>query len=128
MRFEPLTFTFRYLLENHIECCWKNLRQHLQVSAARVKIIFSLAVHFGGYCLWRGISTIHKMSPFPQLCGRGHLCDRQWKHFTKPLNLTLEALFYTSKQYLLSEVKRLGISETVVPPPESPPKIAPLTV
>ena len=104
------------------------MRQRLQVSAARFKTVFPLAVHLGGYIRCMGKVNISPHVPLHKLCGRGPQCDRQGKSFTKTFNLTLVTVFLASEQYLLSHVERLGISEKVVLPPETSPKCLPLRV
>ena len=101
------------------------MRQQLQVSAARYKSVFPLAVHLGGYIRYGGkVNTSHHV-PLHELCGRGTQCDRQGKSFTEPFKLTLAVVFLTSGLYSLSHVKRLGIPENVVLPPDAPPKMPP---
>ena len=90
------------------------MRQQLQVSAARVKTVFPLAVHLGGYNGHWGKVNISLPTPLHHCCGRGPQWDRQGKSFTKPFNLTLAVVFIPSELYLLSDVERLGISEKVV--------------
>ena len=104
------------------------MRQQLQVSAARFKTVFPLAVHLGGYIRCVGKVNISPHVPLHKLCGRGPQCDRQGKNFTKPFNLTLAVVFLTSELYWLSHVERWDISEKVVLPSETPPKSLPLTV
>ena len=104
------------------------MRQQLQVSVARVKTLFPLAVHLGGYIRCVGKVNISQHVPLHKLCGRGPQCDRQGKNFTKPFNLTLAVVFLTSELYWLSHVERWDISEKVVLPSETPPKSLPLTV
>ena len=68
------------------------------------------------------------MSPSISIVGGVASVTARGKSFTKPFNLTLMVVFLTSNKYLLYQVKRNGISEKVVLPPETPPKIVPLIV
>ena len=104
------------------------MRQQLQVSAARVKTVFPLAVHLGGYIQYGRTLNISLNFPHCKLCGRGPKCDRRGKKLFKPFNLTLAAVVFTSELYWLSHVERFGILGKVVLPPETPPKCLPLTI
>ena len=84
------------------------------MSAARVKTVFPLAVHLGGYKGHGGKPNISRNAPLHQRCGKGPQWDRQGKSFTKPFNLTLAVVFVSSELYLLSQVERLRISEKAV--------------
>ena len=106
----------------------ENVRQQQQVSVARVKTLFPLAVHLGGHNRCGGKFNTSRNAFLHQLCGRGPQCDCQGKSFTKPFNLTLVVVFLTSDLCLLTLVVRLGFLEKVVLPPRSPPKGLPLTV
>ena len=101
------------------------MRQQLQVPATRVESVFPLAVHLGGYIRSERKVKIFQHIPLHYLCGRGHQCDRQGKSFTKAFKLTQLVVFLASELYWLSHVERLGISEKVVLPPETPPKCLP---
>ena len=79
-----------------------------------VKTVFPLAIHLGGHSRCGRIVKILRNTPLQYLCGRGPRWDRQGKNFTKAFYLTLTVVFLTSELYLLSQVKRLGISEKVV--------------
>ena len=89
------------------------MRQQLLVCAARVKSVLPLAVHLdldiGVFAkvniLWEASQEISG--------GRGALCDRQWKKFTRPVKLTLVAVLLTSESYLLSHIQRSEISQSV---------------
>ena len=98
------------------------MRQQLQVSAARVKTVFPLAVHLWGFTRCAEKVNISQPAPLHKLCGRGPQCDRQGKNFTKPFNLTLAVVFLTAELYWLSHRESWEISEKVVLPPETSPK------
>ena len=86
---------------------------------------FPLAIHLGGLTPCGENVNISKHVPFHKVCGRGPLCERQGKSFTKPFNLTLAVVLLASYTYLLSHVERLEISKKVVPSPEFPLKGSP---
>ena len=84
------------------------------MSAARVKTVFPLAVHIGGYNGHGWKVNFSRNTPPHKCCERGPQWDRQGKSFTKPFNLTLAVVFVSSELYLLSQVERLRISEKAV--------------
>ena len=120
-------FIFRKHFEIDTECCFKSVRQQLQVSAASVKTVFPPAVHLDGYDRYGGQSTFHEMPPLHQLCVSGPLCDRQGKSFTKPFNLTCRLCFSLLTCTCCLTWKVQEFQKKLCLPPEVP-KFLPLTV